>query len=341
MKYRIIGKIALATLLTISFQPLSAQQKSSLPKKATGVEKKERSEKMTIIIDGDNVTINGKPVTEYDGDNIVIRKKNLERAIAPFAYSSPRVRVAPHGYPAPHAFNFEFPEPNISVSVRPRTQLGVLTEAHDKGAKITEVVKESAASKAGLVEGDIITAVDGDKVEDPDDLAEIIQDKKPGEETEIAYLRGKKTQKVKVKLGESKEATALTSSGRNRNQIYLSEDMDMSPRSFNRVEGFGLQKGEMFFSRAPRLGLKIEDTEENKGARVLYVEEGSAAEKAGIKKDDIISSIDTSAVKDTDDARRALSLLGGKQNFSINVQRSGSPIKIDVKIPKELRKTDL
>ena len=99
--------------------------------------------------------------------------------------------------------------------------------------------------------------------------------------------------------------------------------------------------GNIVFSRGPRLGLRIEDTEDSKGARVLYVEEGSAAEKAGIKKDDIINKIDTTAVLDTDDARRALGELGDKENFSINVQRGGSPVTVEVKIPKALRKTDL
>ena len=340
MKYSIFGTILFTALLTISFQQVVAQQSAKL-KKSTGELKKEKSEKMTIIIDGDNVTINGKPVTEYDGENIVIRKRNLERAVAPFAYSAPRVRVAPRVYSSPPAFNFEFSEPLMATG-KPRTQLGVLTETHDKGVKITEVVKESAAEKAGLAEGDIITTVGGQKVEDPDDLADIIQEKSPGDETEVAYIRGKKNQKVKVKLGESKAVTALRSTGRGNNEFYFNDNMDIFPRAYNRAEGFGFHRGgDLMFSRAPRLGLKIEDTEEDKGARVLYVEEGSAAEKAGIKKDDIISGIDTTTVKDTDDARRALSLLGGKQNFSISVQRSGSPVNVEVKIPKELRKTDL
>jgi serine protease Do len=341
MKHSIIRAIALATLCTFFLHQLPAQEKSPLPKKEKGIEKKEKSEKMTIIIDGDNVTINGKPVTEYDGDNIIIRKKSLERAFSPFAYSAPRVRVAPRGYPAPHEFNFEFTEPRVA-SVKPRAQLGVMTEAHEKGVKVTEVVKESAAAKAGLTEGDIITTVGGQKVEDPDELADIIHDKKPGEETEIAYIHGKKTQKVKVKLGETKVRTTISSAGRGRSDFYFNDAFDFVPPAFNRAEGFGIQRGgDVFITRAPRLGLKIEDTEEDKGARVLYVEEGSYAEKAGIKKDDIINSIDSSNVKNTEDARRALSVLGGKQHFAIGIQRAGGPVNVEVKIPKELRKTDL
>jgi serine protease Do len=341
MKKSIIRSMAMATLCTFFLFQLPAQERNSLPRKEKATEKKEKSEKMTIIIDGDNVTINGKPVTEYDGDNIIIRKKNLERAFAPFAYSAPKVRVAPRGYPAPHEFNFEFTEPAIA-SVKPRAQLGVLTESHEKGVKITEVVKESAAAKAGLTEGDIITTVGGQKVEDPDELADIIQDKKPGEETEIAYIRGKKSQKVSVKLGETKVRTTVRSAGRPGNDFYFNDAFDFAPRAFNRAEGFGIQRGgDVFISRAPRLGLRIEDTEEDKGARVLYVEEGSYAEKAGIKKDDIINSIDSSTVKNTEDARRALAMLGGKQNFAIGIQRAGGPVNVEVKIPKELRKTDL
>ena len=342
MKYRIIGTVALSFLLAISIQHVSAQETKSKSKTESSA-KKEKSEKMTIIIDGDNVTINGKPVTEYDGENIVIRKKNLERAVAPYVYSAPKVsvhpRVAQRAYTVPPTMNFDFDfSDDMIASTKSRAQLGVVTEKADKGVKINEVMKESAAAKAGLLAGDIITSVSGEKVEDPDELADVIEDKDPGEEVEIAYIRNKKSQKVKLKLGESKVSSNVRTTSPRRQQFYFNED---HAPSFERIHGFGMGDGNIVFSRGPRLGLRIEDTEDSKGARVLYVEEGSAAEKAGIKKDDIINKIDTTAVLDTDDARRALGELGDKQNFSINVQRGGSPVTVEVKIPKALRKTDL
>jgi serine protease Do len=342
MKYRIFGAITFTFLFAFS-QLVLAQTTKSKSKSSSG--EKQKSEKMTIIIDGDNVTINGKPVTEYDGENIVIRKKNIEKAIAPYVYSAPRVsvhpRIAQRAYPvAPsYDFNFEF-DHDMLASKKPRAQLGVVTESDDKGVRIKEVMKESAAAKAGLAEGDIITTVSGKNVDDPEELADVINDKDPGEEVEIAYIRNKKTQKVKVKLGESKVSANRRPSNPPRTQFYFNDDA--IPHALDRMQGFGFRNDGVFnFSRGPRLGIRIEDTEDSKGARILYVEEESVAEKAGLKKDDIINSIDTLTVKDTDDAIRALGEMREKQNFSIGVQRSGSPVKVEVKIPKQLRKTDL
>ena len=53
--------------------------------------------------------------------------------------------------------------------------LGVTTEKADKGVEIQDITKESAAAKAGLKEGDIITKIDDKKIEDPDDLSEAIK----------------------------------------------------------------------------------------------------------------------------------------------------------------------
>ncbi|MDQ2863883.1 MAG: PDZ domain-containing protein [Bacteroidota bacterium] len=52
----------------------------------------------------------------------------------------------------------------------------------------------------------------------------------------------------------------------------------------------------------PKLGLKIEDTEKGERVKVLSVEEGSAADKAGIKKDDIIIERNGEKINDVNDA---------------------------------------
>ena len=46
-----------------------------------------------------------------------------------------------------------------------------------------------------------------------------------------------------------------------------------------------------FFPRQKKLGLKIQDTEEGGNVKIIDVEDSSAAQKAGLKKDDIITEI--------------------------------------------------
>jgi membrane-associated protease RseP (regulator of RpoE activity) len=65
------------------------------------------------------------------------------------------------------------------------------------------VIKGSSAEKAGLKTGDVITNVNGKSVKDREDLVNIIDDMKPGDETDVVYLREGKEKKIKAKLGES------------------------------------------------------------------------------------------------------------------------------------------
>ena len=118
-------------------------------------------------------------------------------------------------YPGPGAdnfafdFNFDgFPEMKAFAESKPRTQLGVSMEKGDKGIKVTDVVSESPAAKAGFKDGDVITKFNGKAVTEPEELASMVREKKPGDEVEITYLPvgQKKEKKIKVKLGETKGA---------------------------------------------------------------------------------------------------------------------------------------
>lgn len=58
------------------------------------------------------------------------------------------------------------------------------------------------ADSAGIEEGDIITAVNGQKIDKNNSLSYLIQQLKPGEEVELTVLRNGQEQKIKVKLGQ-------------------------------------------------------------------------------------------------------------------------------------------
>lgn len=74
-----------------------------------------------------------------------------------------------------------------------------------EGAYIEEVVEGSPAEKAGLVQGDIITKIDGKAVREADGgLAAIISKKKPGDSVSLeVYRENEKTEKIDVTLEEN------------------------------------------------------------------------------------------------------------------------------------------
>ena len=71
------------------------------------------------------------------------------------------------------------------------------------GAIVTQVEKDSPASKAGLQVEDIITAVDSTKLDANHALGDLIQAKKPGDKINLSITRGTQTLTITVELGAS------------------------------------------------------------------------------------------------------------------------------------------
>ena len=83
-----------------------------------------------------------------------------------------------------------------------------------EGALVQNVVNDGPADKAGLkggrtsagegivAGGDLIVEVDGKSVKGPDDVADAISGKKPGDEVTVEYYRGDDKKSAKVKLGK-------------------------------------------------------------------------------------------------------------------------------------------
>jgi len=69
--------------------------------------------------------------------------------------------------------------------------------ANGKGVLITSVMENSPAAKAGLRAGDVITAVNGEKIEDAGDLSRSISKQKDGEVT-LTVVRDKNQRTMKV-----------------------------------------------------------------------------------------------------------------------------------------------
>lgn len=83
-----------------------------------------------------------------------------------------------------------------------------------EGVYVNQIYTDSPASKAGLKEGDIITAVDSTDVTDMSSLKQALVKYKPGDTVTLTIERDKATQKVDVTLGSSSDAaTTLQGSG--------------------------------------------------------------------------------------------------------------------------------
>ena len=142
------------------------------------------------------------------------------------------------------------------------------------GAVIAQVMPDSAAADAGLKEADVITAVNERPVKGATDLRNVIGLSRSDEEVEIEYFRNGKQTTVRVKLRPAEVAIGL---------------------------------GEKISQHLTGATLADSEDGEFAGVRVTEVELRSPAWDAGLRKNDLIVSINRERVKNIDDVRQVVS----------------------------------
>ena len=99
--------------------------------------------------------------------------------------------------------------------------------------------------------------------------------------------------------------------------------------------------GQFMFDDSPKMGISIEDLTEGSGAKVLEVTEGSPAAKAGIAKNDIITSVDGSSICDVATLQEKASDLKAGDAITLKLTRDGKSKEVTVKIPKKVKKANI
>jgi serine protease Do len=273
-----------------------------------------KKEKVVVEVDGDKVTINGKPAAEWDGKELRIMKERM-----------PMMRM---GFP----FDGDMLNDKVNKAV-----LGVMSEKADKGARIVEVSKESAAEKAGLKNGDIITKVGDKTIADSDALYEAIGKYNPGDKVSITYLRDGKELSASAVLGKRSPVME-------RSLNFNGKDLDLDEimENFRMPEGMRdprvIMEGRI---NRPRAGIQIEDLENGKGVKVLDVQAASPAAAAGIKKDDIITKAGDKEINSVDDMREILLKSKEGDSIKLSLQRDGKSQTAEIRFPKKLKKATL
>ncbi len=290
--------------------------------------KGDKDTKVTVEIKDGEVKVNGKPLSEFKDDNVVISKRRGGPMV--MSYAAPRSPFRGSLSSKDLLDSVIRDDMWISNVAMNKALLGVMTEKDDNGVKVNSVTKGSAAEKAGLKENDIITRVGETAVSSPEDLTKAIAKFKPEDKTVITYRRDKKEQKATVILGKRNDATTLYGGN---DDIYKKFDFDFNGPM---MEGFGMAR-----SGTPRLGIKAQDTEEGKGVKVLDVDDASNAEKAGIKEGDIITEFDGKAVNSATELATAAREAKDKNLMKVKINRDGKAQELEIKIPKKLKTANL
>jgi len=183
------------------------------------------------------------------------------------------------------------------------------------GALVSSVDADGPAEKAGIARGDIILEVGGTPVNSYADLQKAIASKKPGDTVAVKIRHGDLQSTVSVTLAE------------NKGKAYLGVSISLGGRDLSQRQLDRGSRGAVPLLPAPRqLPLLA-----GPGAVITKVVAGSPAEKAGLKKGDLIPSVDGTAV----DAANSLSSLIASHKVGDTVTlsvRTGRQEPRDVKV---------
>jgi serine protease Do len=91
----------------------------------------------------------------------------------------------------------------------------------------------------------------------------------------------------------------------------------------------------------PKFGMAVEDYADGDGVKVTSVDTASSAEKAGLRKDDIITAVNGEEVKNLDQLRSELNKARQASSIELKVLRAGKTETLTLRVPKKIKTADL
>jgi len=152
----------------------------------------------------------------------------------------------------------------------------------NKGVLINSVEADGPAEKAGLKRYDVITAINGQPVENPTDLRFKIADMEPGSKVEITYVRDEK----------ERTATAV---------VDEFEPQEKAPAAVDSGKDLGISVSVLTPAAARRYGLRVQE-----GLLITEVRAYSEAERKGLAAGDVILEINRRKAARVEDLESAL-----------------------------------
>ncbi len=217
----------------------------------------------------------------------------------------------------------------------------------ERGVLLERIVPDSPAAKAGLKDNDVITEINGQRVEGAAQFRRMIHEIPAGRSVQFTVWRDGRAQSVGVTLGKSEDHGNMwfkTAPRAFSFQLPKIEVPEVAPMPDMDMEGFAVLAG----SR-PRLGIDAEDLSgqfgayfgapDGEGVLVREVNTGSPAEKAGVKSGDVITSLNGDRIRSLGDLREKLAGKRDEKTVKLGVLRNKSEISITVEMPPPPSKT--
>jgi serine protease Do len=210
----------------------------------------------------------------------------------------------------------------------------------ERGVVLGKIVPDSPAAKAGLKENDVVSEINGQRVEGAAQFRRMIREIPAGRSIQLTVWREGRSQTVSATLGKSEErrrAMKMVAPTPGAFAFRMPEIPDVPSMEWN---------GNMVFGGGqPRLGIDAEDISgqlgtffgapEGEGILVRDVNSGSPAEKGGVKAGDVITSLNGERIRTVGELREKLSAKRDDKDRTVKlgVLRNKSEISLTVELP--------
>jgi serine protease Do len=154
----------------------------------------------------------------------------------------------------------------------------------EKGALVADVAPDSPADEAGVMAGDIILTYDQKPVETARKLSALVANTPVGQEVTLGVVRQSRPLDIKLAVGQ------LASAQR--------------PRTANKQAAKSLWG--LYLRDLPAVKERHQESLETDGVMVIGVEPSSPAQKAGVRRGDVIEEINQQRVTSVEEAKSVL-----------------------------------
>lgn len=213
----------------------------------------------------------------------------------------------------------------------------------ERGALLGKILPDSPAAKAGLKENDVVTEINGQRVEGSEQFRRMIREIPAGRTAQLSVWRDGRQQNIAVTLGkpEAGHARAMVAPAPGTFAFHMPDLPDMSALD-------GLRNFSFSFPGRSRLGIDAEDLEgdfgnyfgapDGEGVLVRNVFEDSPAAKAGLKAGDVITSMDGERIRSASELREKLAAKKDAKSVKLGLLRNRSEMSLTVELPSPEQK---
>jgi serine protease Do len=183
-----------------------------------------------------------------------------------------------------------------------------------RGVLVQSAAEGSPAAEAGIRQGDVILAVEGDTVDGAGDLQQEVAERSPGDEVTVSLVREGETREVDVELGQA-ELPRLSAP---------------AEPAADAVERLGLALGEI----TPQIREELELEASIRGAVVMEVEPLSPANRRGIEPGSIVLEVGGEPVTSPDEVVQRIDQITGGEVTSLLLRTpSGAERLVTLRVP--------